>query len=301
MMVVFSCDSFVGITHMFSSIAERQWAIFRALLETLNARQMTTLFHCLQFLQMHAGEGFTVARTYQLLSLESALRVNESVTAPVSWNITQFMEMLDDLSLNALPEMLREMNCPQEVIVLHNIAPAFGDESHSNISSLSTDLVGAVGVWEPNFVPTNNSVATRSVHSWEVASFLNGINSTSSIQPSALVVNQETASVGNWETGSAVNWDTASAVNWETASAVDSETASFSMFTAASGGHFKTSTCGAIPIDLVGTNDTTVVGDQLETASIGTGFISKGSTPATASDSNQETAPSSADPWKTDE
>jgi hypothetical protein len=144
---------------------------------------------------------------------------------------------------------------------------------HRIATHLSTDLVGAVGVWEPNFVATNNSVITRSVCSLEVASFVHGINSTSSIQPSALVVlNQETASIGN------------------------QKTASLSMFTAASVGHWETATCEAMSIDLDGTNDTAVVGDQLETASIGTGFISKGSTPAFASDSNQESAPSSADP-----
>jgi hypothetical protein len=55
MMVVLSCDGLVGITHMFRSIAERQWAIFRALLETLNAGQMATLSLSLQLLQVHAG------------------------------------------------------------------------------------------------------------------------------------------------------------------------------------------------------------------------------------------------------
>jgi hypothetical protein len=135
MMVVLSCDGFVRITHMFSSIAERQWAIFRALLEALNAQQMTTLLGSLQVLQAHAGEDrIEVARTYQLLSLESTLRVDESVTDPYSWNVTEFMEMLDDLSLNAIVEMVQEMNRPQEVVVLQKIAPASGDASHSNTS-----------------------------------------------------------------------------------------------------------------------------------------------------------------------
>jgi hypothetical protein len=154
----------------------------------------TTLFRSLQSLQVLAGEdGIEVARTYQLISLESALRVNESVTDPFSWNVTQFMEMLNDLSLNAIPEMVQEMNRPQEVVVLQKIAPASGDASRSNTSSLSTDLVGAVGCLGTELY-TYEHCCNRSVASWEVASFVHGINSTSSIQPSALVVNQETAS-----------------------------------------------------------------------------------------------------------
>jgi hypothetical protein len=73
------------------------------------------------------------------------------------------------------------------------------------------------------------------------------------------------------------------------------------MFTVASVGHFETGTCDAMSIDLDGTYDAAVVGNWLETAFRGTGFISEVNTPATASDSNQETTPSSADPWKTDE
>ena len=208
MMVVLSCDGFVHITHMFSSIAERQWAIFRALLETLNAGQMTTLFHSLQFLEVLAGkEGTELARTHQLLSLESALRVNEPLTDTFSWNIIQFMEMLDDLSLNAIPEMVQEMNRPQDVLVLQNIAQD-GRASHSNTSSVTLSTAFAAA---------------------------------------------------------------------------------------------QTATSGAMPIDLDGTYDTAMVGDQLETASIGTGFMSEGSTPATASVVKQETSPSSAEPWKTDE
>jgi hypothetical protein len=154
--------------------------------KTLNAQQRTRLFRSLQSLEVLAGEdGIEVARTYQLRSLESALRVNESVTDPFSLNITQFMEMLVSLSLNAIPEMVQEMDRPQEVVVLQKIAPASGDASLSNTSSLSTDLVGAVAFWEQKFIPRGSSVA-----SWEVASFVHGINSTSSIQPSALVVNQ---------------------------------------------------------------------------------------------------------------
>jgi hypothetical protein len=84
MMVVLSCDGLRWLCSHVSFIAERQWAIFCALLETLNARQMTTLFRLWTPEVLAGKEGTEVARTYQLKSLESALRVNEALTDPFS-------------------------------------------------------------------------------------------------------------------------------------------------------------------------------------------------------------------------